>query len=240
MNARVVLPFLGLVAMAALSACGSDPCDGPPPPSDVAPGHILLDPGADQLKRLPPDTFDVRIVTTRGDVVVRIHRDWAPMGVYRFYNLARNGFYDGSRFFRVLPGFAAQFGMSGRPAIDRVWHDQPMPDDPRRVSNTAGTMTYAKAGTDSRTTQLFFNYADNVVLDDQDFAPIGRVIAGMDVLFRLHSYGEMEPRGAGPSFGCILSHGNQYLSRKYQRLDYIERIELLLPDPAETVTRIPS
>lgn len=167
MNARVVLPFLGLVAMAALSACGSGPCDGPPPPSDVPPGHVLLDPAADQLKQLPPDTFDVRIVTTRGDVVVRIHRDWAPMGVYRFYNLARNGFYDGSRFFRVLPGFAAQFGMSGRPALDRVWHDQPMPDDPRRVSNTMGTMTYAKAGADSRTTQLFFNYADNVVLDDR-------------------------------------------------------------------------
>lgn len=230
MNVRVVSLLGGLFAVAA---CSADPCEGPPPPSDVPAGHVLLDPAADALREIPPDSFDVRITTTAGEVVVRIHREWAPMGVYRFYNLARNGFYDGSRFFRVLPGFAAQFGMSGRPTIDQVWHDQPMPDDPRRMRNTTGTLTYAKAGADSRTTQLFFNYADNVALDDQGFAPIGRVVAGMDVLFRLHSgYGETQPRGRGPAFACILSHGNLYLSRKYRRLDYIEHIEVSTPGPA--------
>lgn len=230
-----------LIGLGATAACGSDPCDGPPPPSAVPPGHVLLDPAADALKQIPPDTFDVRIVTTAGDIVVRIHRDWAPMGVYRFYNLASHGFYDGSRFFRVLPGFAAQFGLSGRPEIDRVWHDQPMPDDPRRMSNLTGTLTYAKAGPNSRTTQLFFNYSDNIVLDDQGFAPIGRVVSGMDVLFRLHSgYGETQPRGQGPAFGCILSHGNHYLSRKYPRLDHMERIDVIPPGPAETGARPPS
>jgi peptidyl-prolyl cis-trans isomerase A (cyclophilin A) len=213
-----------LVVSAVVGGCGGDPCGGPVPASDVPAGHVLLDPDSPALKEVPPDSFDVRFVTTKGDVVVRIYRDWAPMGVFRFYNLARHGFYDGSRFFRVLPGFATQFGMSGRPEIDRVWHERPMPDDPRRVSNRAGTLTYAKAEADSRTTQLFFNYGENVVLDEQGFAPIGRVIDGMSALYLLHSgYGETQPQGSGPSFACILSHGNHYLSRRYGRLDYIER-----------------
>jgi peptidyl-prolyl cis-trans isomerase A (cyclophilin A) len=216
-----------MLCCAPLAACAPDPC-GSRPPRDVAADHVLLDPEAQALKEVPPDSFDARLVTTQGDVTVRIYRHWAPMGAYRFYNLARHGFYDGSRFFRVLPGFAAQFGLSGRPAIDSVWHGQPMPDDPRRESNRTGTLTYAKAGPDSRTTQLFFNYADNVMLDDQGFAPIGRVVAGMGVLYRLHSgYGETQPQGRGPAFACILSHGNRYLSRKFNRLDHIERIDML-------------
>jgi peptidyl-prolyl cis-trans isomerase A (cyclophilin A) len=218
-----------LLALACLlAACGGDEqCGGAPPPADIPADHVLLNPDSPELKQLPPDSFDVRFETTKGDVVVRIYRDWAPMGVFRFYNLARHGFYDGSRFFRVLPGFAAQFGMSGRPQVDQVWHGQPMPDDPRRASNRAGTLTYAKLGDDSRTTQLFFNYGENVALDDQGFAPIGRVVDGMGSLYLLHSgYGETQPQGAGPYFGCILSHGNAYLSRRYSRLDYIERVTI--------------
>jgi peptidyl-prolyl cis-trans isomerase A (cyclophilin A) len=215
---------LACLALAAgMASCSSEPCGGAPP-ADVPAGHVLLDPDSPELKQVPPDSFDVRFETTKGDVVVRIHREWAPMGVFRFYNLARNGFYDGARFYRVLPGFVAQFGASGRPQIDQVWHGQPMPDDPRRVSNRAGTLSYAMAGPDSRTTQLFFNYGENVVLDEQNFAPIGRVIEGMGALYLLHSdYGETQPQGSGPYFGCILSHGNAYLSARYRRLDYIER-----------------
>jgi peptidyl-prolyl cis-trans isomerase A (cyclophilin A) len=217
-----------LLAVLAAACTGGGPCGGPPPPHDVPAGHVLLDPGTAALKLLPPDSFDARFVTTQGDVIVRIYRDWAPMGVYRFYNLARSGFYDGSRFFRVLPGFVAQFGASGRPQVDQLWHSLPMPDDPRRVSNRTGTLTYAKAGANSRTTQLFFNYDDNVALDEHGFAPIGRVISGMGQLYRLHGgYGETQPQGRGPSFACILSHGNRYLARKYPRLDHIERIEIL-------------
>jgi peptidyl-prolyl cis-trans isomerase A (cyclophilin A) len=219
-----------LLALLLLAACGggADPCGGPPPRQDVPPDHVLLRPDADAMKAVPPDTFDVRLTTTRGTVIVRVYRDWAPVGVWRFYNLARHGFYDGSRFFRVLPGFAAQFGMSGRPAMDQVWHARPLPDDPRRASNRAGTLTYAKAGPDSRTTQLFFNYDDNRALDEQAFAPIGRVVEGMDVLFGLYSgYGETQPHGRGPAFGCILTHGNRYLARNYRRLDYIQSLTVL-------------
>jgi peptidyl-prolyl cis-trans isomerase A (cyclophilin A) len=232
MNRATLLPpglrATALAAACLAAACGGDPCDGPPPPLSVPPDHVLLDPDSPALRELPPDSFDVRFETTKGDVVVRIYRDWAPMGVFRFYNLARHGFYDGSRFFRVLPGFAAQFGMSGEPAIDQLWHERPMPDDPRRASNRSGTLTYAKLDTDSRTTHLFFNYGANVALDDQGFTPIGRVIDGMGSLYLLHSdYGELRPRGGGPDFGCILSHGNRYLARKFSNLDYIERLTII-------------
>lgn len=218
---RHAIPVLLLL----LAGCSDAPCGGEAPPEEVPPSHVLRNPDADEMREVPPDSFDVLFRTSRGDVTVRIFRDWAPMGAFRFYNLARNGFYDGSRFFRVLPGFVAQFGMSGRPEVDSIWNARPMPDDPRRASNRTGTLTYAKLGTDSRTTQLFFNYADNVALDDQGFAPIGRVIDGMGALYMLHGgYGETPPQGTGPAFGCILTHGNRYLSRKYRNLDYIQEV----------------
>jgi peptidyl-prolyl cis-trans isomerase A (cyclophilin A) len=226
----VVMRSLLLAATLLVAGCDRGPCGVGPPDPTLPPDHVLLDPGAPALRQVPPDSFDVRFTTTQGEVLVRVYRDWAPLGAWRFYNLARNGFYDGSRFFRVLPGFVAQFGMSGRPEADRVWHEQALPDDARRASNRTGTLTYAMAGPDSRTTQLFFNYADNVALDEQGFAPIGRVISGMNVLYRLHAgYGETQPHGRGPAFGCILSHGNRYLSRNYRRLDHIERLEVLPP-----------
>jgi peptidyl-prolyl cis-trans isomerase A (cyclophilin A) len=232
---RSVMHGMLLSGMVLVTACERGPCGGPPPEPVLPPDHVLLDPELPGMREVPPDSFDVRLVTTQGEVVVRIYRDWAPMGVYRFYNLGRNGFYDGSRFFRVLPGFAAQFGLSGIPEADQLWHGMPMPDDPRRAPNRTGTLTYAKAGPDSRTTQLFFNYADNAVLDDQDFAPIGRVTSGMAVLYRLHSgYGETQPAGRGPAFACILSHGNRYLTRNYRRLDHIERLEVIPLQGPET------
>lgn len=187
------------------------------------------------MKQVPPDTFDVRFETTQGDVTVRVFREWAPLGAYRFYNLVRNGFYDGSRFFRVLPGFAAQFGAHGRPEVDQVWHKQRLPDDPRRASNRAGTLSFAKLGENSRTTQLFFNYRDNEALDADGFAPIGRIVDGMPVLYLLYSeYGDTPPQGSGPAFACILSHGNDYLDRKYPRLDRIERAIILDGAPSST------
>jgi peptidyl-prolyl cis-trans isomerase A (cyclophilin A) len=225
-RARRTLLLLTACAATGLAGCagGSAGCGGDPPPSELPPDHVLLDPAAPAMRVVPPDSFDVLLETTKGDVVIRVIRDWAPLGAYRVYNLARNGFYDGSYFYRVLPGFAAQFGMSGRPAVDQVWHEQTMPDDPRRESNAAGTVAFAKAGPDSRTTQLFISYSHNEGLDRQDFVPIGRVVDGMGVLFTLYSgYGETQPQGTGPAFHCILSHGNQYLARRYPRLDRIER-----------------
>jgi peptidyl-prolyl cis-trans isomerase A (cyclophilin A) len=217
-----------LAVACALAACGGNPCDGPPPPEVVPPDHPLRSPDHPAMREVPPDSFDVRFETTQGPVTVRIYRDWAPMGVYRFYNLAGRGFYNGSRFYRVLPGFIAQFGMNGNPEVDAVWSEQPIPDDPPRASNRAGTLTYAKTGPDSRTTQLFFNFSPNTGLDAEGFAPIGRVIDGMGALYLLHGeYGETQPRGRGPDFGCMLSHGNRYLNARYGDLDYIESVSIL-------------
>ncbi|HSJ23539.1 MAG TPA: peptidylprolyl isomerase [Longimicrobiales bacterium] len=217
-----------VAAACTLAACAGNPCEGPPPPEAVPAGHVLRNPDAPEMREAPPDSFDVRFETTQGPVTVRIYRDWAPLGAARFYNLARHGFYDGSRFYRVLPGFIAQFGMNGHPEVDGVWHERPLVDDPPRVSNGTGTLSYAKAGPDSRTTQLFFNYRANEALDAEDFAPIGRVIDGMGSLYLLNGeYGEMQPRGRGPEFGCMLSHGNHYLSRRYDDLDVIERVTVL-------------
>lgn len=222
-----VLRMVPVLAV-AMAACSDDPCGGAPPSSDVPPVHVLLHPDSAALKVVPPDTFDVRFETTEGDITVRVFRLWSPLGVYRFYNLARNGYYDGSRFFRVLPGFAAQFGLSGRPAIDQVWADQPLPDDPPAMQNRAGTLAFATAGPNTRSTQLFFNYRDNPLLDEQGFTPFGRVISGGDALLRLHSgYGEVQPAGTGPYYGCMLTHGNAYLEEQYPELDYIRRLVLL-------------
>lgn len=220
------------LAAAAATGCGggSAGCGGDPPPNDLPADHALLNPDAPGLRVEPPDSFDLRLATTKGDVVIRVFRDWAPLGAARVYNLARNGFYDGSYFYRVLPGFAAQFGMNGRPAVDAVWQGQRLPDEPRRELNVPGTVAFAKAGPATRTTQLFMNYGYNEGLDREDFAPVGRVVDGMGAMYALDSgYGEVRPQGSGPAFGCILSHGNDYLSRRYPRLDRIERATVVEP-----------
>ena len=225
--ARMRLPA---VIILLLTACADNPCGSPPPAADLSPDHVLLRPDAPELNETPPDSFDVEMETTAGTVRVRVYRDWAPLGAARFYNLARHGFYDGSRFFRVLPGFVAQFGMNGTPAIDSTWLRQRLEDDPPRVPTAAGTLTYAMAGPGTRTTQLFFSYRANEMLDAQGFAPIGRVVDGMQVLFRLNGeYGEIPPEGTGPSFGCIASHGNHYLTRRYPDLDFIRTARVIVP-----------
>ena len=176
---------------------------------------------------MPPHTFDARFETTKGDVVVRVVRDWAPLGAARFYNLAANGFYEDNRIFRVLPGFVAQFGMNGRPDVDDVWDGESLTDDPPREPNRAGTLVFATRGPDTRATQLFFNYIDNPQLDALGFVPFGRVTQGMDVLERLHSgYGELQPEGAGPVYECIQSHGNSYLDAHFPELDRVRRVIL--------------
>jgi peptidyl-prolyl cis-trans isomerase A (cyclophilin A) len=151
-----------------------------------------------------------------------VNRAWAPVGAFRFYNLVRNGYYDGVRFFRVIPGFMAQFGIHGVPAVNDAWADQRLPDDRVLVPNTRGMITYAKAGPDTRTTQLFINYGDNSALDTDGFAPFGRVVQGMDVVDRLYGeYGETAPAGNGPDYTCLSTGGNSYLARRFERMDSI-------------------
>jgi cyclophilin family peptidyl-prolyl cis-trans isomerase len=170
-----------------------------------------------------PDVFQAVFDTSRGKVAIEVHRDWAPVGVDHFYSLIRTGFYDGVRFFRVTRNYV-QFGISGDPSTNGLWSTARLPDDKVKQSNVKGTLTFAHLGANSRTTQLFFNMNDNKDLDKQGFAPLGKVIEGMDVVERLYSaYGDMAPRGQGPDPSKIEVQGNTYLDAKFPRLDYIKK-----------------
>jgi peptidyl-prolyl cis-trans isomerase A (cyclophilin A) len=176
------------------------------------------------LNAQAPAIYKVKFDTSKGTFVVEVHRDWAPNGADRFYNLVRNGFYDNDRFFRVISGFMVQFGINGDPKISAVWEDANIPDDPVKQSNQVGFITFATRGPNTRTTQVFINYADNRALDRQGFSPFGRVVSGMDVVSALYSdYGEGAPRGAGPDQQRIQKEGNTYLMRSFPKLDYIKK-----------------
>lgn len=182
------------------------------------------------MNQKAPDTFRVAFETTRGNFVIEARRDWAPVGVDRFYNLVREGFFDGVRFFRVIEGFMAQFGISGDPQVAGAWQGTRIPDDPVAASNTRGRVSFATSGPGTRTTQLFINYADNSRLDEMGFSPIGEVVEGMDVVDALHSgYGEGAPRGRGPDQGRIQREGNTYLASEFPDLDWIRGAEIVAP-----------
>jgi len=208
-----------MLAIAGVAACNPAPepakQEAPAPTPEAAPAVASV---------TAPDQFRVRIETSRGPIVVELHRDWAPIGVDRFYQLVEENYYDDVRFFRVLSGFMAQFGMSGDPAQTAVWSSRTIQDDPVVQSNTRGKVTFAKTGApNSRSTQLFINTADNAGLDAQGFAPIGEVVEGMSVVDALYSgYGEGAPRGAGPDQGQIRTEGNAYLQREFPKLDFIK------------------
>ena len=165
-----------------------------------------------------PATFDVNFVTTRGDFTVHVTREWAPNGADRFYNLVKNHFFDGAAFFRVVPGFMVQFGLSADPKISAAWQSARIKDDPVTHSNKPGFITFATAGPNTRTTQLFINYGDNAFLDGQGFAPFGQVTDdGMKVVQQIFSgYGET------PNQGLISAQGKAYLEQKFPKLDTIK------------------
>ncbi|MFY9555251.1 MAG: peptidylprolyl isomerase [Blastocatellia bacterium] len=169
--------------------------------------------------------------TSKGLFVLEVHRDWAPRGADRFYNLVRAGFFDNSRFFRVRAGFIAQFGIAGDPATAAVWKDQAIPDDPVRQSNTRGSIAYAMTGPNTRTTQLYINLADNSRLDRDGFSPIGKVVEGMAVVDQLYSgYDEHAGGGMrGGKQGLIFAGGNAYLDREFPRLDKVVRATIEKP-----------
>jgi peptidyl-prolyl cis-trans isomerase A (cyclophilin A) len=172
-----------------------------------------------------PEVFQVKLSTSKGDVVIEVHRAWAPIGADHFHTLVQTGFYDGARFFRVLRGFVVQFGINGDTATNRIWNNAPLPDDAVKEHNTKGMVTYAMSGPHSRTTQLFINMDDNSgKLDKQGFAPFGRVISGLTAAeFLYDGYGEMAPMGSGPDPTQIEAQGNEYLLSKFPRLDFIKR-----------------
>ena len=177
-----------------------------------------------ELKEKAPDVYKAKFDTSKGPFVIEVHREWAPLGADRFYNLVKNGYYDDCRFFRVIDGFMAQIGMNGTPAIQSAWTSARLPDDPVKQSNKKGFVTFAHAGPNSRTTQFFINYGDNASLDKQGFPPFGQVTSGMDVVEKLYSgYGDGPPRGRGPSQGQITAEGNAYLTKDFPKLDYVKK-----------------
>ena len=171
-----------------------------------------------------PDKFQVTLATNKGDVVVEVTRDWAPLGADRFYNLVNEGFYDGARFFRVLPDFVVQFGIHRDPPVNQRWRELSIADDPVKQTNKRGTVSFAMSGPNTRTTQVFINLADNARLDERGFAPFGQVVSGMEAVDQFYSgYGEGAPRGNGPSQDLIQTQGNAYLEREFPRLDFIKK-----------------
>ena len=176
------------------------------------------------LNEKAPATFKAKFDTSKGAFVVEVNRDWAPNGADRFYNLVKNGFYDNVRFFRVISGFMVQFGINGDPKISAPWREARIADDPVKQSNRRGYITYAMAGPNTRTSQVFINFSDNNSLDNQGFSPFGRVVSGMDVVDRLNAeYGEGAPRGRGPDQGRVQTEGNAYLNKEFGKLDFVKK-----------------
>mmetsp|Transcript_5288 Transcript_5288/g.15250 ORF Transcript_5288/g.15250 Transcript_5288/m.15250 type:complete len:234 (-) Transcript_5288:139-840(-) len=167
-----------------------------------------------------------------GSFVLDVFPSWAPRGAARFEELVNASFFDGVRFFRVIDGFMAQFGISGDPAVSAEWRDKTLEDDAVLKRNSRGTLSYATAGPNTRTTQVFVNFKDNTFLDGQGFAPFARVSSGMDVVDRLYAgYGEGAPSGKGPSQGAIESQGNAYLDAEFPRLSRIRGASVLEGGP---------
>ena len=171
-----------------------------------------------------PSVFQVRLQTTKGAIVIEVHRDWAPNGADRFYQLVTSRYYDGNRFFRVVAGRWAQFGINGDPAVAKAWRERAIPDDPRRQSNVRGTVAFAFAVPNGRTTQVYIALTDlSATQDEQGFVPFGRVVSGMEVADALNSeYGESS--GSGIRAGRqqpLFDGGNAYLDRAFPRLDRI-------------------
>jgi len=199
-----VASFLLLIVLAA--------CATTPSPALLNPALAIA---------VAPDEYTVKLRTTEGIVLIDVTRAWAPHGADRFYNLVQSGYYDGAYFFRTIAGFMSQVGIHGDPAVTAVWRDANIPDDPRTQSNTKGMVTFAMAGPDTRTTQVFINLKDNLFLDGQGFAPIG-VVRDMKTVEKLWvGYGESRPQGLGPDQMALMEQGNAYLESEFPKLDSI-------------------
>jgi peptidyl-prolyl cis-trans isomerase A (cyclophilin A) len=176
------------------------------------------------LNEQAPATYKARFDTSKGVFVIDVRREWALNGADRFYNLVKNGFYDNVRFFRVISGFMVQFGINGDPKLSALWREARIRDDAVKQSNKRGFVTFATAGPNTRTTQVFVNFGDNAGLDRQGFAPFGQVVTGMNIVDALNSeYGEGGPRGRGPDQGRIQQEGNAYLTKDFSRLDFVKK-----------------
>jgi peptidyl-prolyl cis-trans isomerase A (cyclophilin A) len=185
----------------------------------AAQSDALRDPSL--LTETAPAVYRARFETSKGPVVIEVHREWAPLAADRFYNLVKNGFYDGTRFFRVRPGFVAQWGIHGDPFIQRAWRDANLKDEPVKQSNLRGYVSFTNEGSpQSRYTQVFINLRDNADLDKDNFPAFGQVVSGMDNVEKLYGgyTGAKEPDGRR-----IIREGNEYLLKEYPQLDSIRK-----------------
>lgn len=219
MNARIRLVLFSIVFMSFGFAFAEEPAA----PAKAA----LTDPAAwaDQA----PDVFLAKFETSKGTILIEVHREWAPNGADRFYNLVRSGFFDETRFFRAISGFMVQWGLNGDPQVTAAWRSANIKADPVRRSNKRGMVTFAQGGhPDSRSTQIFINLGDNSRLDRQSFSPFGKVVEGMDVVRSLYAgYGEGAPSGNGPNQGLVAKMGNEYLGSNFTKLDYTTKATIV-------------
>lgn len=193
----------------------------------------LMNPAS--LRAKAPEIFKAQFTTTKGDFVVEVHRAWSPHGADRFYNLVKAGYFDNVAFYRVIAGFMAQFGISPKPAIDKVWENANIPDDPVMSSNKRGFVTFAMSGNpNSRATQVFINLVDNTRLDADHFAPFGQVVSGMEVVDMLYSgYGDMpQMHGKGPDPDKLEAEGDAYLVKNFPMIDKVKMAKILPAEPA--------
>lgn len=187
----------------------------------------LADPS--QLTESAPDVYRARFETSKGPFVIEVHREWAPLGADRFFNLVKNGFYDGTRFFRVRPGFMAQFGLNGDANIQGAWQRASLRDEPPMKNNTRGYVSFTKESLpNTRFTQIFINYTDNSYLDEQGFAPFGQVVTGMEVVDKLFA----PARDNEPDQRRILREGNAYLQKEFPQLDFVKKATIVRAGPA--------
>lgn len=212
---RPILPALLALACLVLAGCGGGSkhnAGGPP--------AALLKPA--KLTAQAPALFTATFKTTKGTFAVEVHRAWAPHGADRFYNLVKAGFFNGDKFFRVVPGFVVQFGISPFPQVSSAWHAATIPDDPTVSHNTVGAVTYASAGPGTRTTQIFINLGSNTQLD-ASFAPFGTVSSGLGVVRKLYAgYGDAPTSQQSE----METQGNSWLDKHYPKLDSIETASL--------------
>ncbi|MGA8532874.1 MAG: peptidylprolyl isomerase [Candidatus Tumulicola sp.] len=205
-----------LFVLAAVAASGS---------TSAAADPALLTPA--KLDATAPASYDVTFKTTAGTFVVAVTRAWAPRGADRFYNLVKHGFFTGAAFFRVVPGFVVQFGLSPNPAVNKAWSGAAIKDDRVIQSNHAGYLSFASAGPDTRTTQLFVNLGSNARLDGMGFAPFGKVVSGMNVVHKIYAgYGEK------PDQSAIVAQGKSYLDKNFPSLDRVISATIVPPAPA--------
>jgi len=206
----------------------------PSAPAEAQPEWKLPEGAAPELTdpklatKSAPATFKAKFSTTKGEFIVQVDKSWAPLGADRFYNLVEIGFFDQVAVFRAIPNFMAQFGISGYPEVAKAWRDADIKDDEFSQSNTRGRLSFATRGPNTRTTQMFINYKDNINLDGMGFTPIGEVVSGMEIVDSLYQgYGEGAPRGRGPDQGKLQMKGNAYLKEKFPKLDYIVKVEVV-------------